>query len=302
MSEAMASSRPVLVGVEEENDAARAVVRHAARQAELHGNPLHLLHVHEGAPPRGAKDEGSGRTSAEAQGAAVVERLAAWAHSEFPNVAVTAQTVPGRAAEELLARSAEAATLVLGHRGTGGFARLPLGSVSWQVATHAACPVVIVRPGETAERPEARVVVGVDINDVSEEAVDTAFAEATLRGARLEMVHANLHLSEMPVGPGMAAPDFQALDDAARQILNAEAAQRAQRCPGVEVLTRVERVRPSTILAEASRQASLLVVGSHGRTGLRRLMLGSVSAEALHTANCPVMVIPTPEHNRIGEA
>ncbi|KOG41128.1 universal stress protein [Streptomyces decoyicus] len=302
MSGSKTSSRPVLVGVEEESDAVRGVVRHAARQAELHGNPLHLLHVFGGSPSEGASGESSGRTRAKAQDAAVVEPLAAWVHSEFPNVAVTAQTTPGRAAEELLARSAEAATLVLGHRGTGGFARLPLGSVSWQVATHAACPVVIVRPGETAERPEARVVVGVDINDVSEEAVDAAFAEAALRGARLEMVHANLHLSEMPVGPGMAAPDFKALDDAARQILNAEATRRTERYPGVEVLTRVERVRPSTILAEASRRASLLVVGSHGRTGLRRLMLGSVSAEALHTAACPVMVVPTVDDNCLGES
>ncbi|WP_432145225.1 universal stress protein [Streptomyces sp. bgisy084] len=88
-------------------------------------------------------------------------------------------------------------------------------------------------------------------------------------------------------------PDFEALDEAALRILDAEAAQRAGRYPGVDVRTRVERVRTSTILAEASRGASLLVVGSHGRTGLRRLMLGSVSAEALHTAACPVMVVPT---------
>lgn len=286
-----AASRPTVVGVEAESDTVRAVVRHAARQAELHGSPLHLLHVLDG--PGGASDENSGGTPEKTQGAAVVEPLAAWVHSEFPNVVVTAQTAAGRVAEQLLARSAEAATLVLGHRGTGGFARLPLGSVSWQVATHAECPVVIVRPGEAAENPKARVVVGVDINDVSAEAVDAAFAEAALRGARLEMVHANFHLSEMPVGAGMVAPDFKALDEAALRILDAEAAQRAGRYPGVDVHTRVERVRPSTILTEASRGASLLVVGSHGRTGLRRLMLGSVSAEALHTAACPVMVVPT---------
>ncbi|MFI5524463.1 universal stress protein [Streptomyces platensis] len=295
MYDVKAASRPILVGVEEESDAVRTVVRHAARQAELHGSPLHLLHVLAGSD--GTSDENSEGTGQKTPGASVVEPLAAWVHSEFPNVVVTAQTAPGRAAEVLLARSAEAATLVLGHRGTGGFARLPLGSVSWQVATHAECPVVIVRPGEAAENPKARVVVGVDINDVSGEALDAAFAEAALRGARLEMVHANLHLSEMPVGPGMVAPDFKALDEAALRILDAEATQRAARYPGVEVRPHVERVRPSTLLTEASQGASLLVVGSHGRTGLRRLMLGSVSAEALHTAACPVMVVPTTDHH-----
>ncbi|MFD4586022.1 universal stress protein [Streptomyces sp. NPDC058423] len=58
---------------------------------------------------------------------------------------------------------------------------------------------------------------------------------------------------------------------------------------------RVERSRPASLLVDSSRDATLLVVGTHGRTGLRRLMLGSVSGEMLHTAECPVVVAPPPE-------
>ncbi|WP_371525279.1 universal stress protein [Streptomyces sp. NBC_01283] len=288
------AGRPVLVGVEQGGDQP-AVVRYAARHASLHGLPLTLLHVAaEGSslagPGEGHADGGEPGPVTQAV-ATLVKPLVELVETEFPDVAVTAEAVAGRPAAVLVERSAEAAWLVVGHRGGGGFPRLPLGSVSWQVATHASCPVVVVRPGENTAR-ENRVVVGVDVHDVPHEALDLAYAEAHVRGARLEMVYGAFHLGQMPAGPGMVAPNFEELDERARQALRAEAAKRLSRYPEVAVDLRVEQVRPATILSEASRHAALLVVGSHGRTGLRRLMLGSVSGEALHTAECPVAVVP----------
>ncbi|MEV0966083.1 universal stress protein [Streptomyces sp. NPDC049910] len=62
----------------------------------------------------------------------------------------------------------------------------------------------------------------------------------------------------------------------------------------VAIRTRVERCRAAHLLVESSRGAELVVVGTHGRTGLRRLVLGSVSGEVPHTAECPVAVVPVP--------
>ena len=69
----------------------------------------------------------------------------------------------GEVAEELIKASRDADMLVLGSRGSGGFARLLLGSVSSQVTHHAACPVVVVprhspgrAPGVTREPPLLR--------------------------------------------------------------------------------------------------------------------------------------------------
>ena len=61
---------------------------------------------------------------------------------------VTVRAVSGLAADELVRASADADLLVVGARGTGGFSRLMLGSVSTQVSHHAMCPVVIVPPDE----------------------------------------------------------------------------------------------------------------------------------------------------------
>ncbi|MFD7229339.1 universal stress protein [Streptomyces sp. NPDC059881] len=274
---------PVLAGVDK-GDGQEYVVRCAAGQAALHGLPLHLLYVSEH-PDR------------DAPGTDVVEPLESLVRAEFPGVTVTAEAVAGRPAAVLVERSAQAFWTVVGHRGSGGFPRLPLGSVSWQVATHAACPVIVVRPGDAPAAPEKRVVAGVDVTDasgVSARALDVAFAEAQLRGARLELVHGSFHLGETPTGPGMAAPDFEILDDAVHAALKEEADKRRDRFPDVTVELHAERLRAATLLAESSKGAVLLVVGSHGRSGLRRLLLGSVSSELLHTAACPVAIVHAP--------
>ncbi|MEU9499378.1 universal stress protein [Streptomyces sp. NPDC048196] len=290
--------RPVLAGVDEGSDQ-RTVVRHAARQAGLHHTPLHLLHVTGHPDSAGTTRDGDGEGHGPpAPAAAVTERLAELARVEFPGITVTTETVPGRPAPVLLERSAEAAFLVLGHRGSGGFPRLSLGSVSQQVATHADCPVIVVRPGETSADPDNRVVVGVDLGDLRARALDVAYEEAAARGASLQLLHATFHPGEVPTGPSLVAPDFEALDAAALEILRTEAAKRLDRFPEVTVQARVERLRPAAMLTEASRGAALVVVGTHGRRGLRRLMLGSVSGEVLHRAAAPVLVVPGRDGDR----
>jgi nucleotide-binding universal stress UspA family protein len=59
---------------------------------------------------------------------------------------VTVRAVSGTPAEELINAARDTDLMVVGSRGSGGFARLLMGSVNSQVANHAGCPVVIVRP------------------------------------------------------------------------------------------------------------------------------------------------------------
>ncbi len=57
---------------------------------------------------------------------------------------ITVEVVAGDAAEELIRASHDAELLVVGRRGSGGFAKLHLGSVSSKVTHHAACPTVVI--------------------------------------------------------------------------------------------------------------------------------------------------------------
>jgi nucleotide-binding universal stress UspA family protein len=68
--------------------------------------------------------------------------------SEASPPEIIVRTVIGSPADELIDASAEADLLVVGNRGSGGFARLLLGSASTQVVHHAHCPVVVVPPAD----------------------------------------------------------------------------------------------------------------------------------------------------------
>lgn len=284
--------RPIVAGIDR-GPGHETLVRFAAREAALHTRPLHIAHAMELPLPGGSiADEEESRSAAKA-GAQLVEHYERLARDEVPGLFVGGELIMGPAAEGLIERSADAELIVIGHGGSGGFARLPLGSVSWQVATHAECPVIIVRPSETAGRPDNRVVVGVDTDEVSLQALDMAYLEAGLRGARLDVVHCAFDVATSPTGAITTVPvDPTWVRSGQRDFFDTELRRRRDRHPGVEVNLRIEHASPGPLLVEVSTGACLLVVGSRRRTGVRRLLLGSVSAAVLHTAHCPVAVVP----------
>jgi nucleotide-binding universal stress UspA family protein len=74
----------------------------------------------------------------------ILATAATQARAVAPDVVIETRAVEGQAADALVHESKDAAMLVVGSRGRGGFRELLLGSVSQQCAHHAACPVVIV--------------------------------------------------------------------------------------------------------------------------------------------------------------
>ena len=81
----------------------------------------------------------------------------------------------------------------------------------------------------------------------------------------------------------------------AAAVLYETLAEIRQKYPDVPVVEQVVEERPAVALVEASRDASMLVVGSRGRGGISGLLLGSVSQAVLHQAHCPVAVIRRPQ-------
>ncbi|MGV9306641.1 universal stress protein [Nonomuraea sp. NPDC003727] len=206
-----------------------------------------------------------------------------------PEVTVDTRLVQGSPSAVLVEAAGEAAEVVVGSRGLGGFTGMLLGSVSMHVAGHSPCPVVVVRDAPEPARGE--IVVGVDDAPGGEPALAYAFEQAKLRGSRLRALHA----WELPVhvySPGLVYDLDEIRERQLKVVAETIAACRANH-PEVEVVEDVRQAHPVQALTEASAQADLVVVGSHGRNPVERALLGSVSRGVLHHATCPVAVVRT---------
>ncbi|WP_020420143.1 universal stress protein [Amycolatopsis sp. ATCC 39116] len=210
-------------------------------------------------------------------------------------VTITSEMPDEPAAPLLVSRSRGARMIVLGSSGAGGFTGMLTGSTTVEVSAHAQCPVAVVRGRDTEDGP---VVVGVDGSANSERALDTAFEEASWRGAPLIAVHAwsddqfTGYYGALPL-----AVDWDEIEQDEQRLLAEQLSGRQERHPDVKVERVVVRDRPRHQLLEWSAQAQLVVVGSRGRGGFGGLLLGSTSQALLHHAQCPVMVV-RPEHER----
>ncbi len=134
-----------------------------------------------------------------------------------------------------------------------------------------------------------RVVVGVDDSEGSRAALRVAADEASLRGAELHVIHA----WTFPGGhTGHAVVDGP-LRDSVMEEAHALLTQVTQEVLGVDAscVLMVGNPPAARALIEASRNADLVVVGSRGRGGFAGLLLGSVSAQVVHHAHCPVLVV-----------
>ena len=140
----------IVVGVDGSGHSRKALER-AASEAAVHHAPLTVLTVHQ------AVRDVYGSASQYSDDAALTDKAKEAAQAETDQVlaalgsqpaSVTVTAVHGLPVDELIKASQGADMLVLGRRGTGGFARLTMGSVTSQVAHHAHCPVLIVPPAE----------------------------------------------------------------------------------------------------------------------------------------------------------
>jgi nucleotide-binding universal stress UspA family protein len=203
-------------------------------------------------------------------------------------VDVTAEMIDGAPARVLREEATHAAELVVGHRGLGGFAGMLLGSVSMQVAGHVAVPVIVVRPGRMPDYEE--IVVGIDGSAECEPALAYAFEEARLRGCGLRAIYA-WQVPALADAAGVIIYDMDKAQQAQQRFVMGKLAAWQEKYPEVTVETEAVCAHPVTALAEASKKADLLVVGSRGSGAISAVVLGSVSRAVLHHAHCPVAVV-----------
>ncbi|MEU4833199.1 universal stress protein [Streptosporangium sp. NPDC023615] len=301
----------VMVGTDGSAPAGRAVAW-AAEDAARRGLPLRIVHACEPwtydipmHTPPGFHDLVAER------GRDTLRAAADLAGGRAPGLEVVTVLRDGPAAEVLRREAADAAQIVVGSRGLGGFTGLLLGSVSRALAGHLGVPVVVVGPrdhdgdpgtsghpegsgdpGESrdTERVYGRIVVGFDGSAHSEAALAYAFEEAARRGVALRAVHA----WQMPVlGPGAAVhtPLVEDISATEERVASGTLVPWLDKYPRVEVERVVVCGHPAGALCDASATADLVVVGSRGLGGIGAAVLGSVGHGVLHHAHCPVAVV-----------
>jgi nucleotide-binding universal stress UspA family protein len=168
--------------------------------------------------------------------------------------------------------------IIMGRHGYTGLTRLLMGSVTARVIGHSPCDVLVVPQG--VPLGFERLLMASDGSPDSEAAWTAALGLARAMGSTL-------------IGVAVAASDRD-IPTATAAVRHLEAAADEQ---GLKVETMIPMGRPEEgiVKAAAFKQASLIIVGSHGRTGLKRLLMGSVAERVIGLAACPVLVVKQKE-------
>ncbi|MCC6551836.1 MAG: universal stress protein [Polyangiaceae bacterium] len=143
------------------------------------------------------------------------------------------------------------------------------------------------------------IVVGVDFSEASELALDTALKFASnFAGVDVHVLHADPGVDNFDASFGTAFDHLEHTVHSRLEVLGAAAGRLNGR-----VITHIRGGKPAQAIVQlaADVSADLVVVGTHGRTGIRRLVLGSVAETVGRTARCPVWIVRPKDHENIGE-
>jgi nucleotide-binding universal stress UspA family protein len=220
------------------------------------------------------------------------------------SLTVTTHVIVGRAATAIVETAARLGSelIVMGSRGRGPIGSMVLGSVSAEVADHGPCPVLVARTATCR-----RAIVALDGTPVGDRIVDAVADFDFLRDTHIDVV--SVAPSTVP-GPGVILSGaygepiawYEDAVIAAKHSLEQVASTAAQRLrsSGLDTSWAVHEGDPAATLIEVGKRigADLIVVGTHGQTGLTRLLLGSVARNVLLHAHTSVLVLrePATEH------
>lgn len=218
-------------------------------------------------------------------------------------VRATTTTGLGHPAEAIadLARAESDALIVMATHGYGGMRRWTLGSVADRVAHATTTPVLLVRVGATAPEPPSalrRILVSLDGSPLAERALPPALelashAQAELLVLRVNTLPLELEREFIPFGlsPSAVTGQLEAEHTAARHYLSA-VIQRMGRPDLAMTPLVVDGHAAEEIVRQAGEcHADLIVMATHGRSGLRRCVLGSVADKVMHATSTPLLLV-----------
>jgi nucleotide-binding universal stress UspA family protein len=275
------------------SDGAAVGLEHALDIAAAHGATLHVLNVADTTRDSVVRVQGQVVDALEREGQRVVREAAERARERgVETVTEVLQGEPARTIVEY-AEARGVDLVVVPTRGRSGLRRFLLGSTAERVVRQATVPVLTVRPDEDLrlDYPSRNVLVPTDGSDCAREALSVGVDVANVDGASLHVLSVVDTASlGVDVRTDVQSEQFEAsANETVRRAV--EFAEEA----GVESVTGAVESGASVHRAILSyvdgHDVDLVVVGSHGRTGLDRYILGSVTAKLLRTAPVPVLIV-----------
>jgi len=185
--------------------------------------------------------------------------------------------------------------VVMGTHGRRGLNHLMLGSVAEEVVRRAECPVLTVRASES---PTAvtwkRIVVPLDFSEHTELALRTAYHLAADFGASLQLLHVVQPLRAM--GISNYGHEISRNWEVSQKRAAEELMQKACDAIPMTAITHEKKTvtgEPAEAIATVTKEdgGDLIVIPTHGRTGLRQFLLGSVTERVVRHAHCPVLTL-----------
>jgi len=226
-----------------------------------------------------------------------VERAEREIRSVRADVSIEPVLMRGRAASVIVDQAGEfgADLVVVGHRGLGTWESRLLGSVSAEVVDHAPCPVLVARDDQIG-----RVVLADDGSPDARAAAQLVVDWPLFRGLAVTVV--GVVDDGFPYAAAVAPPLYAETMQLYTEAVAAERRSRAAECgsvadrlrdAGIDASVAIRNGDPAHEIVAAARAtgAGLVVVGTRGRTGLQRLILGSVARNVLLSAPCSVLVV-----------
>jgi nucleotide-binding universal stress UspA family protein len=230
---------------------------------------------------------------AESRAAAAVEdRVKALTGRSAEDFEIRIESGPAGSALLRLAEEVHATLVVTANRGLSGIARLLLGSVAERVVRYAHCPVFIARPHQKTNK----IVVATDLSELSFPAVSLAAEVAKKNSAELIVLYSLDVMPSPAMGltvpfggvPIIPPPELiQQMHTGAQSALDGIIERH-----GIKAEKRVVEGDAASMILRTAEQvnADLVVVATHGRTGLLRMALGSVAEKVVRGARSSVLV------------
>jgi nucleotide-binding universal stress UspA family protein len=224
----------------------------------------------------------------------------------------TCHILSGGPAFDEICRVAEnipADLIVMPTHGRTGLKHVFLGSTAERIVQHSPCPVFVVREKKRRSKTGRlysinTILVPVDFSDCSREGLQYAIGFANEFGVSIILLHAT-YLGYIYSSEGTAIYDIPALQKAARKNAERHMRQlvRSVNFGGVKFETTFTDGSPVLDISSFAKEhdVDLIITSTHGLTGLKHALIGSVAEQVVRRASCSVLVVPSHPQTRMAK-